>query len=97
MNIADTEKVKVKAIPELEDNSLFCLGPENRFRLVVYSLVNKSWFNNFILLIITISTVTLAFENPLDNPHGDKIHILKLIDFVMTILFTIEVVLKVIA
>lgn len=47
--------------------------------------------------MICISTITLALETPLDNPKGDKIRILGYIDLFMTVSFTFEAVVKIIA
>mmetsp|Transcript_30932 Transcript_30932/g.38247 ORF Transcript_30932/g.38247 Transcript_30932/m.38247 type:complete len:80 (-) Transcript_30932:2848-3087(-) len=76
--------------------SLFCLGPENRFRLAVHAFVENIWFGRIILTLIVISTLTLALETPLDDPKGDKIAILEKIDFGMTIVFTFEALVKII-
>ena len=62
-----------------------------------YKLVESKWFQNIILILIIISTVTLALETPLDDPKGDKIRILGYIDFFMTVAFTFEAVVKIIA
>ena len=59
--------------------------------------MENKWFQIVILLLIVISTVTLAFETPLDNPKGDKVVLLAKIDYCMTIIFTAEAVLKIIA
>lgn len=37
--------------------------------------MNK-WFDNTILVLIIISTITLAIETPLDDPEGSKIKVL---------------------
>lgn len=81
----------------LEGKSLYCMTPENGFRQGVYRFVENKWFKNVILLLIIVSTVTLALDSPLDDPEGEKIQALKLIDRIMTVIFTIEVVVKIIA
>ena len=48
-------------------------------------------------MLIIVSTVTLALESPLDDPNGLKIQRLKFIDLIMTFIFTIEVIVKIIA
>lgn len=73
------------------------MDPENSFRQGVYRFVENKWFQNIILLLIIVSTVTLALESPLDDPEGDKISTVSVIDLFMTIVFTIEVIVKVIA
>ena len=49
------------------------------------------------MFLIVISTITLAFETPLDNPESDKIKRLRKIDILMTCAFTFEMVVKIIA
>ena len=77
--------------------ALFCLGPKNKFRNAVNAFVNHKWFERVILTLIIISTITLALETPLDDPDGDKIMILEKIDLFMTIVFTFEMAVKIIA
>ena len=49
------------------------------------------------MVCIVISTVTLAFEEPLEDPNSEKRIIIGLIDYVTTTIFTIEALLKIIA
>jgi hypothetical protein len=63
----------------------------------MYNIDTSKIFINSILVLIVISTITLALESPLDDPEGDKIKILKYIDYFMTIAFTIEAMIKIIA
>lgn len=62
-----------------------------------YKLVESKWFKNTILVLIIISTITLALETPLDDPKGDKIRVLNQIDLFMTVAFTFEALVKIIA
>lgn len=87
-------KTEIKA---LMGYSLFCLGPKNKLRMAVNNFVNHRYFERVILTLIIISTVTLALETPLDDPDGDKIMILEKIDLFMTIVFTFEMTVKIIA
>lgn len=45
--------------------------------------------------MIFASTVLLSLENPLDNPNGDLASVLAKIDYVMTGIFTLELLVKV--
>jgi len=54
-------------------------------------------FDNIILLLIVISSVALAIDNPLNDPEGDMSKNLYILDIVMTTLFVIEMLLKIIA
>ena len=60
-------------------------------------MVNSKIFEVTIIVLIVFSTLTLAFESPLDDPKGTKIQVLEKIDLVMTFIFTCEAVLKIIA
>lgn len=49
------------------------------------------------MTLILISTLTLAIETPLDDPEGDKVMVLEKIDLFMTVVFTFEAIVKIIA
>ena len=63
----------------------------------MYKTAENWWFQNIILFLIVISTVTLALETPLDDPESEKIKTLEYIDLFMTAAFTIEALVKIIA
>ena len=65
--------------------------------MLCYKLVENYWFKSTILVLIIISTLTLALETPLDDPEGDKIQVLAKIDLFMTVAFTFEAVVTIIA
>jgi hypothetical protein len=91
------QKVRVEEQIELTGVSLFCLKPDNKLRNLIFQFTENKWFINIILLLIIISTITLAFETPLDDPMSQKIKILGYIDLFMTAAFTFEAVVKIIA
>jgi len=49
------------------------------------------------MILILISSVTLAYENPLDNPYGQRAKIIYEIDLVLTLIFAVEMLLKMFA
>lgn len=55
------------------------------------------WFDRVIMALIFISTITLAFESPLNDPEGQVTRILNYIDYVMSAIFLIECFIKIIA
>lgn len=77
--------------------SLFCFSRENRFRQACFNLANHKYFEWVILLFITFSTVLLAIERPLDDPKSHKNAVLKVIDYVMTAIFAVEMLIKILA
>ena len=80
----------------LHGKSLQVLGPKNRLRLACRWVVSLKYFDSIILLFIVVSTVLLSLENPLDDPSGFKGEILFRADIVMTTVFTLECLLKII-
>jgi L-cystine uptake protein TcyP (sodium:dicarboxylate symporter family) len=44
--------------------------------------------------LIIITSIALAFENPLNDPDGITTFILSMIDYVTTVFFVIEVLMK---
>lgn len=80
-----------------EGNSLIFLGPFNPFRVGVMTLIKTSSFEGFILLLITIQSVLLALDNPLNDPDGFMVTFLRYSDIVFSSIFAVEAVLKIIA
>lgn len=60
-------------------------------------LTQHPWFDNTILVLIVLSSVALAIDSPLLDPESSLAIVLLYADWVMTILFTIEFLLKCIA
>ncbi|GBG24665.1 Voltage-dependent L-type calcium channel subunit alpha-1S [Hondaea fermentalgiana] len=82
--------------------AFFLLPPDNWFRQACFKLVNSGKFDNFILLLIGISTVLLAAEEPYVSECKETtckgfFSFLYVMDIVLNVLFIIEMVLKMIA
>ena len=56
----------------------------------------NKWFELIILLLIFTSSAMLVIDTPLIDPNSTKQTILTTIDFVHTVLFTVEMLIKVI-
>jgi hypothetical protein len=61
------------------------------------TLIKTSSFEGFILLLITIQSVLLALDNPLNDPDGFMVTFLRYSDIVFSSIFAVEAVLKIIA
>jgi hypothetical protein len=61
------------------------------------NISNSKWFDNFILITISISSVTLVFENPLNDPEGVTFAILQTLEYISSAIFLLEVLIKVVA
>ena len=84
-------------VKKMHGNALWCLSKHNPFRRICWIVSTHKWFDNTILLLIIISTLTLAVETPFDDPEGEKIEILTWIDYFMTGAFTLEAITKILA
>ncbi|CAJ0608714.1 unnamed protein product [Cylicocyclus nassatus] len=77
--------------------SLFCFGPKNPFRIRCLQLTQKKWFDYSILAFIGINCITLAMERPSIPPHSFERKFLTFSGYVFTLIFTVEMAMKVIA
>jgi hypothetical protein len=71
------------------------MGTSSKFRRACAKIVSYNYFDSFILFMIVMSTILLTLENPLDDPNGDFVDILFKIDIAVSIIFVIELLLKV--
>ncbi|XP_037083301.1 voltage-dependent calcium channel type A subunit alpha-1-like isoform X2 [Pollicipes pollicipes] len=81
--------------PMLPYSSMFILSPTNPVRRAAHWVVNLRYFDFFIMFVISLSSIALACEDPVDE-KSDKNKILNMFDYAFTGVFTIEMVLKVI-
>ena len=81
-----------------EKKSLYLFRKDNRFRLWMTTIAESKSFDYFILLLIVITSITLALETPgpLKDPTSDET-IMKIIDYSSTGIFLIELIVKVIS
>ncbi|EPQ20349.1 Voltage-dependent L-type calcium channel subunit alpha-1S [Myotis brandtii] len=95
-------QLKEKAVPIPEASSFFIFSPTNKwvaprccvgFRVLCHRIVNATWFTNFILLFIMLSSAALAAEDPI-QAESVRNQILGYFDIAFTSVFTVEIVLK---
>ncbi|KAF4133455.1 Voltage-dependent L-type calcium channel domain-containing protein [Phytophthora infestans] len=77
--------------------SLFILALDNPIRKLATRILLHPQFDNFSLALIIVSTIELAIDNPLSSPDSLLTNILSWFDAVLTVLFMIEVAIKIIA
>lgn len=80
-----------------QDKALLMLGPQNPLRRVCAAIVANPGFDRFILLLISVSSLALALDNPLRDPSSRTAIALDQVERVMTGLFFAEMVLKICA
>ena len=82
--------------PILPYSSMFILSSSNPIRILVHGIVTIPCFDTFIMIIIILSSIALAAEDPVQE-QSMRNHYLTYFDYVFTGIFAIEMVLKVIA
>ncbi|XP_056303118.1 voltage-dependent N-type calcium channel subunit alpha-1B [Danio aesculapii] len=76
-------------------SSMFVFGPTNPVRRLCHYVVNLRYFEMCILTVITMSSIALAAEDPV-QAHAPRNDVLKYLDYVFTGVFTFEMVIKMI-
>ncbi|XP_075762182.1 voltage-dependent N-type calcium channel subunit alpha-1B isoform X5 [Pelodiscus sinensis] len=81
--------------PILPYSSMFILSPTNPIRRLFHYIVNMRYFEMVILIVIALSSIALAAEDPVqaESPRNDA---LKYLDYIFTGVFTFEMVIKMI-
>lgn len=66
-----------------------------RFRRKCEEIVSKKWFDNLVLFFIALNCITLAMERPNIPPHSKERKFLSIANYVFTVVFGIEMFIKV--
>jgi hypothetical protein len=97
---ANTEGESTKVV--MTESSLWIFGKTSSVRRYFWNLTTEKGptstkFDNGILCLIVLSSLTLAIDNPLFNPESDLVKGMTGLDILMTTLFTLEMIFKIIA
>ncbi|XP_075437827.1 voltage-dependent L-type calcium channel subunit alpha-1F-like [Ascaphus truei] len=87
---------KEKVLPIPEGSSFFILSNTNPLRVQCHHLIHHHIFTNLILIFIILSSISLAAEDPI-RAHSFRNHILGYFDYAFTSIFTVEILLKMMA
>lgn len=82
---------------ERDSYSLYIFPETNLFRRGCFWFVNQKWFDNVILFFIALNCITLAMERPNIPPWSKERVFLATANYVFTVVFAIEMLLKVVA
>ncbi|XP_032588774.1 uncharacterized protein LOC6585509 isoform X5 [Drosophila mojavensis] len=82
---------------ERESYSMYIFPEDNRFRQICTWFVNQKWFDNVVLLFIALNCITLAMERPNIPPNSTERVFLATANYVFTVVFTVEMFIKVVA
>ncbi|KPM07613.1 voltage-dependent T-type calcium channel subunit alpha-1H-like protein [Sarcoptes scabiei] len=80
-----------------EEYSLFLFSPSNRLRKYCIRIADHPYFDYVVLIFISLNCITLAMERPKIPPHSREREFLNGANFVFTIIFGCEMLIKVIA
>ncbi|CAF3048488.1 unnamed protein product [Rotaria sp. Silwood2] len=86
-----------ECIKKRENYSLHLFSPSNRLRKVFQRLIVQKSFDYFILFFIALNCITLAMERPSISPTSFERQFLNYANYIFTAVFTIEMIIKVIA
>lgn len=81
--------------PMLPYTSMYILSSTNPIRKAAHFIVNLPYFDAFIMVVIGLSSMALAAEDPVEESSSIN-EILNTVDYAFTFIFTIEMLLKVI-
>lgn len=70
--------------------SCMIFSSQNFIRKMCYNIVKWAYYDSIVLILIFISTVLLTLDNPNNDENGKLAEVLKIFDYVLTILFTLE-------
>lgn len=77
------------------NTSLYFFTEKHPWRRVAFAIINHPIFDNIVLLLIAVSSVALAVDNPLSDPSSSSAKSLKTLEKICTGIFTIEMLFKV--
>ena len=93
---SDGEEAQAKLPPLIDDSSLFIFEKTNPIRVACTTVNSSPLFINFILVIIGLSSLALAADDPIaTNP--DLVTVLYYADLIFTCVFIFETIVKIIA
>lgn len=80
-----------------EDRALYLLSPASKVRLWANQVTSSKVFEYSILVLIIASCIFMAVESPLEPASTKRNTIIYYCDMAVTVVFSIEVVLKILA
>ncbi|KAM7010209.1 voltage-dependent T-type calcium channel subunit alpha-1H-like [Tautogolabrus adspersus] len=82
---------------EHEEWALYLFSPNNHFRLWCQKVIGHKMFDHIILLFIFLNCITIALERPDIQPHSMERVFLSVSNYIFTVIFVGEMMIKVVA
>uniref|UniRef100_A0A8C8DJ11 Calcium channel, voltage-dependent, T type, alpha 1H subunit a n=1 Tax=Oryzias sinensis TaxID=183150 RepID=A0A8C8DJ11_9TELE len=93
----DEDNLKPRWCKEHEDCSLYLFDPESRFRSCCQRVISHKLFDHVVLFFIFLNCITIAMERPDIKPHSLERLFLSASNYIFTVIFLIEMAIKVVA
>lgn len=78
-------------------DSFLCIGPNSRIRRWCIDCVHSKVFDNFIIVVIMVSSLTLALDTPRLDRTSNVAAFLQVCDFAFLVIFSFEMFVKVVS
>ncbi len=91
------EQLKIIDQELFEEPSLHVFRYKDFIRQICLKIINHKKFENIMILITILSSIQLALDNPLNDPDKILSKLLLIVDYILTCIFGIEAILKMIA
>ncbi|XP_067353747.1 voltage-dependent T-type calcium channel subunit alpha-1H-like isoform X2 [Channa argus] len=82
---------------EHEEWSLYLFSPQNRLRMWCQKVIGHKMFDHIVLLFIFLNCITIALERPDIQPHSMERVFLSVSNYIFTVIFVGEMMIKVVA
>jgi hypothetical protein len=92
-----TNSNSIESLNDTADDSYYIIPEDHKIRQFATTLISHDYFDNSVLVLIIISSISLAIDNPLIDPNSDLKYILTILDLIMTFLFFSEMLLKILS
>lgn len=95
-NTSDGSTEDIDYAPMPPESALFIFSSTNIIRIICYKIATNKYFVNFVLILIIVSSILLAAEDPLDA-SAERNQVLNYFDYFFTSVFTLEILIKFVA
>ncbi|XP_043353209.1 voltage-dependent T-type calcium channel subunit alpha-1G isoform X2 [Dermochelys coriacea] len=82
---------------ERDSWSIYIFAPHSKFRLMCNKIITHKMFDHIVLVIIFLNCITIAMERPKIEPHSAERIFLTLSNYIFTVIFLVEMTVKVVA
>ncbi|XP_075937609.1 voltage-dependent T-type calcium channel subunit alpha-1H [Anarhichas minor] len=89
--------MKPRWCKEHDDWNLYLFPPENKFRMWCQSVISHKLFDHVVLVFIFLNCITIALERPDIQLHSKERVFLSVSNYVFTVIFLVEMAMKVLA